>query len=186
MIIRKYFFDNIKYYLFKSFTQQQVDGLNRYLDYFDDDNPPIPDKWHLDDRMFSYILATVYHETAATMTPVTEYGSASYLKGKPYYPYYGRGDVQLTWKDNYATQDVKLGLSGKLVSDPDLALDPTISLQVCVFGMLDGDFTGKKLADFFTDTLTDWYNARTIVNGHDRAADVATYAELFSNAITRD
>lgn len=186
MTHRKYFFDNIRYYLFGSLNQQQVDGLNRYLDYYDARNPPITDKYHLDDRMFAYILATVYHETAMTMTPVKEYGSESYLKSKKYYPWYGRGDVQLTWEDNYKRQDAKLQLNGELVSNPDLALDPEIALDICVLGMLDGDFTGKKLGDFFTDTLTDWYSARTIVNGYDRATDIAGYAEKFCNAITRE
>lgn len=185
MIIRKYFFDSVRASLFHSLSQDQVDGLNRYLDYFDLDNPEIPDKYHLDDRMFAYVLATVFHETAATMQPVTEYGSESYLKSKPYYPYYGRGDVQLTWKDNYATQSAKLGYQDAFVKNPDAVLDPGISLKVCVLGMLDGDFTGAKLGDFFTYQMTDWYNARTIVNGHDRATDVAGYAEAFCNAITR-
>ena len=35
------------------------------------------------------------------MWPITEYGSESYLKGKEYYPYIGRGFVQLTWENNY-------------------------------------------------------------------------------------
>lgn len=186
MIIRKYFFDNIRYYLFGSLNQSQVDGCNRYLDYFDSDqNPPIPDKHHLDDRMFAYVLATVYWETAQTMTPITEYGSESYLKSKPYYPFYGRGDVQLTWEDNYALQGDKLGMGDDLVKNPDLVLRPDLSLTICVLGMLDGDFTGKKLGDYFTDTLTDWDDARRIVNGTDHAADIAAIAEKFCNAITR-
>jgi hypothetical protein len=185
MIHRKYFFDSIRHYLFGSLAQPQVDGLNRYLDYYDDENPPLPDAHHLDDRMFSYVLATVYHETAATMTPVKEYGSTSYLKSKSYYPWYGRGDVQLTWEDNYKFQDQKLGLNGALCANPDLALDPPTALAICVGGMLDGDFTGKKLADYFTDSLTDWVDARRIVNGTDRASDIAGYAEAFCNALTR-
>lgn len=184
-IHRKYFFDGVRAALYKSLAQSQVDGLNIFLDWYDDENPAIPDKYHLDDRMFAYVLATVYHETAATMQPIREYGSTSYLKSKPYYPYYGRGYVQLTWKDNYATQDQKLGLQGALVQDPDTALDPTIALQVILGGMCDGDFTGKRLANFFTDSLTDWVEARTIVNGHDRAHDVAAYAVDFVNAITQ-
>src|SRR5262245_5750392 len=183
-IHRDYFFDNIKYYLFKSFNQGQVDGLNVFLDWYDFENPPIPDKWHFDDRELAYVLATTYHETAATMQPIVEYGGDKYLKSKPYYPWYGRGYVQLTWEDNYRRQDEKLGLRGALLQNPDLALDPEIAKKVILFGMQDGDFTGKRLSQFFTDTLTDWYNARTIVNGHDRASDIARYGELFLNALT--
>jgi putative chitinase len=184
MIHRAYFFDNIKFYLFDSMQQSQVDGCNRFLDWYDSDNPPIPHKWHCDDRMLAYILATTYHETAFTMLPVTEYGSQSYLESKPYYPWHGRGYVQLTWEENYANQDEKLHLGGALLKNPDLALDPKIALPIIVYGMMDGDFTGEKLGDFFTDTVTDWHNARQIVNGLDKAAEIAGHAEKFLNAIS--
>jgi hypothetical protein len=190
MIHRDYFFDNIRYYLFKGFTQDQVNGLNVFLDWYDNENPDIPDKYHTDDRMLAYILATVYHETAQTMQPIEEYGKgASHSYGQPAGPYgqkyYGRGYVQLTWYDNYKRQDAKLELNHELEKNPALALDPNIALRICIFGMHDGDFTGKKLSKFFTDTETNWYDARTIINGHDRASDIASYAEKFHNAIGR-
>ena len=188
-IHRKYFFDNIRYYLFKSFTQSQVDGLNVFLDWYDDKNPPIPERYHLDDRMLAYILATTYHETAATMCPIAEYGKG---KGKKYgvpdpvtgQTYYGRGYVQLTWKDNYQRQDTKLKLGGTLVKKADRALEPDIALEVIISGMVDGDFTGKRLGQFFTDQITNWYDARTIVNGYDQASLIAGYGEKFLNAIS--
>lgn len=188
-IHRKYFFDNIKYYLFKKFNQGQVDGLNVFLDWFDSKNPPIPERYHLDDRMLAYVLATTYHETAATMQPIAEYGKG---KGKKYgvpdpqtgQTYYGRGYVQLTWKDNYQRQDTKLSLKGTLVKNADRALEPGIALEVIIGGMIDGDFTGKKLSQFFTDQVTNWYDARTIVNGYDQASLIAGYGEKFCNAIT--
>lgn len=184
-IHRDYFFDSIRYYLAGgSLSQGQVEGCTALLDWFDNDNAPIPDQHHLDDRMLAYCLATTWHETAFTMQPVKEYGSESYLKSKPYYPWYGRGYVQLTWKDNYQKQDTKLGLKGALMKDPDLALDPKISTQVLLLGMADGDFTGKRLGNYFTSDLTDWYNARRIVNGTDKANEIAKYGELFCNAIT--
>jgi len=183
-IHRDYFFDNIKYYLFKTMNQDQVDGCNVFLDWFDLENPPIPERYHIDERCLAYILATTYHETAFTMQPVLEYGSQSYLKSKKYWPWVGRGYVQLTWKENYEAQDRKLGLSGALIQNPDLALDPEVAKKVIIFGMYDGDFTGKRLGDYFTDTLTDWYNARRIVNGTDRASTIAGYGEKFLNALT--
>jgi putative chitinase len=185
MIHRDYFFDNVRHYLGSgSLTQDQVDGCTVLLDWFDTENPPIPEQHHLDDRMFAYCLATAWHETAFTMQPVTEYGGEDYLKSKPYYPWYGRGYVQLTWDYNYQKQDDKLTLGGKLMADPDLALDPTIATKILLLGMADGDFTGKRLGNYFTDDLSDWYNARRIVNGTDKANDIAKYGELFCNAIT--
>lgn len=180
MIHRAYFFDSVRHYLDadRSLSPEQVDGLEALLGYYDS-----PAGADFDDRMFAYILATTWHETAFTMQPIQEYGSQAYLQAKPYYPWFGRGYVQLTWEDNYKRQDEKLGLRGALMQDPDLALTPPVAVPVLFSGMRDGDFTGKTLAAFFTVDLTDWYNARTIVNGHDCAADIAAYAEKFLNAI---
>jgi len=183
-IHRDYFFENIKYYLFVTMNQQQVDGCNVFLDWYDNENPPLPEKYHIDDRCLAYILATTYHETAMTMQPIKEYGGQTYLKSKPYYPWFGRGYVQLTWEENYRKMDAKLGLRGALIQNPDLALDPEVAKKVIITGMYDGDFTGKRLGQFFTESITDWYNARTIVNGHDRAGDIAGYGEKFLNALT--
>jgi hypothetical protein len=190
MIHRDFFFDSIRHYLTGgSLTQEQVDGATVLLNWYDTENPPIPERRHLDDRMFAYCLATAWHESAFTLQPIEEYGKG---KGKPYgtpdgpygQVYYGRGLVQLTWYENYKRQDDKLALRGELVKQADLALDSVLAVQILLGGMADGDFTGKTLATYFTDELTDWYNARRIVNGTDKAADIAAYAEKFCNAIT--
>jgi hypothetical protein len=170
----------------QSFDQNQVDGLSALLDYYE--TVGIEGVGDYDDRYFAYICATTWHETACTCQPIAEYGKGA---GKPYGQpagpygqcYYGRGYVQLTWYDNYVCQDTKLALGGALVKDPDLALDPEIATQILFGGMRDGDFTGKKLADYFTPTVTDWYNARRIVNATDQATTIAGYAEKFLNAI---
>jgi putative chitinase len=187
MIQRKYFFDSVRGSLFAgSLNQSQVDGLNALLDYAESNL--------VDDRHLAYVLATTFHETAQTMQPIAEYGKG---KGKSYgnpagpygQCYYGRGYVQLTWYDNYVKQDKKLGLNDELVKNADLALDPTIAMQVLFQGMNDGDFTGVGLPKYITcknvetDT-TDFYNARKIVNGLDCAQQIQGYAQKFANAIT--
>lgn len=186
-IQRKYFFDSVRSSLFAgSLTQSQVDGMNAILDYAAGSGT--------DDRHLAYILATSFHETAQKMQPIREYGQG---KGKKYgvadpatgQTYYGRGHVQLTWKENYQKQDQKLGLGGELVKNADLALDPTISLQILFGGMTDGDFTGVGLPKYITCTdvetdTTDFYNARKIVNGLDCATLIQGYAQKFANAIT--
>lgn len=185
MIHRDYFFDSIRHYLAGgSLTPEQVDGCTVLLDWFDHENPPLPHRWHQSDRTFAYCLGTTWHETAFTMQPVIEYGSQEYLESKPYYPWVGRGLVQLTWEENYQKQDDKLKLGGALMQNPDLALDPEIATKILLCGMADGDFTGKTLGMYFTDDLTDWYNARRIVNGTDKASEIAAYAEKFANALT--
>ncbi len=186
-IQRKYFFDSVRESLFGGdINQGQVDGLNLLLDYAENNG--------YDDRHLAYILATTYHETAQTMQPIAEYGKG---KGKKYgnpdpqtgETYYGRGYVQLTWKDNYQKQDDKLGLGGSLVKQPDLAMDPEIALQILFGGMYDGDFTGVGLGQYVTckdptSDTTDYYNARKVVNALDCADQIKGYAIKFANAIT--
>jgi hypothetical protein len=46
-----------------------------------------------------HFLAQIYHETNRFRSTEEE-GASSYLAGKNYYPFYGRGLMQLTWKGN--------------------------------------------------------------------------------------
>ena len=52
-----------------------------------------------------------------------------------------------------------------------------------MIGMRDGTFTGKRLADYFTAKTSDWVNARKIVNGLDRAKDIAGYGRRFHSEL---
>lgn len=150
-------------------TSDQVEGCERILDYRDNTWGGMPD------NELAYVLATVKWETAHTMQPVKEYGSENYLKSKKYYPYYGRGLVQITWKDNYA----KFGVADR----PDDALKWPAALDILFRGMIFGMFTGKKLADYITDNTHDYINARRIINGTDKAKDIANIAEKFRTAL---
>jgi len=179
---RTYYFDGVRGPLFAgAMTQPQVDGQTALLD--------AAEQRGWDDRWLAYLLATAYHETARTMQPIAEYGQG---KGKPYgvpdgpygQVYYGRGFVQLTWYDNYQTQDQKLRLNGQLVRIADTALDLQIATDIIFGGMQDGDFTGVGLPKYISATQTDFYNARKIVNGLDQASTIAGYAVTFANALT--
>lgn len=134
----------------------------------------------------AYILATVKHETAHTMQPIREYGKG---RGKKYGKIdstgkapYGRGYVQLTWRFNYERADKELGLKGKLAADYDLALDPKIAVKILVKGCVEGWFTGKKLSDYLPK---DYVNARRVVNGTDKAQEIANLAEQFEQALLK-
>ena len=89
--------------------------------------------------------------------------------------YRGRGLVQITGRDNYA----KYGIA----DEPDKALDPVKAVEILFDGMINGRFTGKRLADYFSATVSDWAGARKIINGTDRAADIAGYAKKFAAAL---
>ncbi|WP_113392226.1 hypothetical protein [Rhizobium sp. SYY.PMSO] len=89
--------------------------------------------------------------------------------------YRGRGLVQITGRENYD----KYGI----VDDPDMALDPSKATEILFDGMINGRFTGKRLADYFNATVSDWIGARKIINGTDRALDIAGIAKKFIAAI---
>lgn len=168
---RKRFYGELRSTLSKGGLQQsQVDGIEAILDEWDS-------RELSDTRCLAYILATAWHETGQTMQPIEEWGKG---RGKAYPPYYGRGHVQLTWERNYKVMSHIIGVD--LVSNPALALDMSNSVKILFEGMIAGLFTGKKLADYFSAN-TDWQNARRIINGTDRAVDVAAYAKRFHSAI---
>lgn len=133
----------------------------------------------------AYILATSQWETGHSHMPVKEAyyvspaAQEAYLKKKDYYPAYGRGLVQLTWDYNYKRADDELGLHGALANDYDLALDEDISIQVIIKGMMEGWFTTKALPRYVDLQHSDFYNARRVVNGLDKAAEIADLATKY-------
>lgn len=138
----------------------------------------------------AYVLATSYHETAGALRPIREYGKGA---GKPYgkpgrnggqLPY-GRGDVQITWDQNYERADRELGLDGALIANYDLALDPAISARIIVRGLEQGWFTGKRLGDYLPARadIHQFANARRTVNALDKAVLIAGYAITFQDGI---
>ncbi|ABC90087.1 hypothetical conserved protein [Rhizobium etli CFN 42] len=161
-----------------------------------------------DRRWLAYILATAYHETAYTMQPVRETlaesdvraveileaafaaGRLSWVKAPYWRPdedgrcWLGRGLVQLTHKRNYEAMSALTGID--LVADPDRAMEMEAAVTILIEGMLQGSFTGHKLADHLNATTEDWVNARRIVNGTDRAEKLAGYATAFHAALRPD
>jgi len=129
------------------------------------------------------VLATVDHETAHTFQPVKEAywldDPDAYMKKHhpDYYPDYGRGYVQLTWKNNYDKYGKLVGKD--LVAKPDLALDPEVALFVLVHGFKTGAFTGHKLADHVNADKTDFLNARRCINATDKQHEIADIANKY-------
>jgi hypothetical protein len=185
MFDRDIYFDNVRDSLFEgALTQQQVDGQAIMLALFESRYTGTPMN---DLRWLAYCLATVYHECATKMWPVVEYGSQSYLQSKSYYPYIGRGFVQLTWEDNYRSASAALGLidDRDLVDHPELALDSLIAARIMFRGMAEGWFTGKKLGQYFNDNIDDPKNARQIINGNDDDTLIAGYHNEFLGALRK-
>ena len=131
----------------------------------------------------AYIIATVEHETAKTFQPVRElfWKSEDFRKRLPYYPYYGRGYVQLTHRRNY--QEYSDILNIDMVKNPDIALQHDIAVFVLVHGFYTGIFTGYKLQKFINPNLCNYFDARKCINGLDKASYIARLAEEYEEKI---
>lgn len=173
--------------------QGETDGCNAILDACAD----WPVEWQ------AYALATAYHETAHTMQPIAERGGEAYLNRR-YGPeglnpalakrlgntqpgdgarYCGRGFVQITGRANYAAMGRRLGVG--LEQMPQLALEPMTAAMILRAGMSEGRFTGKSLGDYFGPRKCDPKGARRIINGTDRADEIAGYFERFRAALAQ-
>lgn len=172
---------------FGHLAQSQVDGFNAVLDAIE--SAPISHQ--------AYMLATAWHETNGTMRPVREayWLSEEWRKTHlRYYPWYGRGYVQTTWKPNYARLDAEAaeaGLiqSGDILANPDLAMRPDLAALALRRGMDEGWFTTKKMSDYLPGGADDiasedqFEAARHIINGVDCAHGIAAYALNFQRAV---
>lgn len=185
-------------------TTPQVQGLNELL------KAAGAAKWPL--SWTAYLLATAFHETNATMQPVREKGVgdkngngeddwfekydtgslAKQLGNTPAFDgdgqkWCGRGYPQITGAANYAKIDKALGLNGALTANPDMMLRADIASPATIIGMGRGLFTGKSCADYLPATgpatQAQFTQARRIVNGQDRASDIAAYAMFFQHSL---
>lgn len=164
----------------------------------------------------AYMLATAWHE--AKMTPVRENMNytakrirqvwptrpeAVQFAGQPIalanavygnrlgnrpgtndgYNMRGGGLDQLTGRENYA----KVGIADA----PDTILQPAVAVKSLVSGMTLGRYRGRKLADYFTATTSDFEGARDIINADRNRKEgnttvgkiVASYAQAFDDAL---
>lgn len=150
-----------------------------------------------DPRYQAYILATVKRECGERFEPCTEIGGHAYFnKYEPRTPlgialgnthdgdgfkYRGRGYVQLTGRTNYAMMSHMILCD--VLTNPDATLVPETAYWIMSKGLILGSFTGHKLRDFFSPTVTDWVNARKCVNGLDHAKEIAQDAIKFKEIL---
>ena len=180
MINRKIFFEQYKNMLDpnRKLDAKEVSAIDEFLDYVD------ANIGKLQMNQWAYFFATVFHETNAAFLPVRE---AYWLsedwrkKNLRYYPYYGRGAVQITWFKNYQYYSKTMGVD--FVNYPDLMLVPKYSFRASLDGFINGIFTGKKISDYVNKDKADYVNARRVINGLDDANLIASYARLFENIL---
>lgn len=128
-------------------------------------------------NLYIGMIGTIAKESASTFEPVRE----AFFLGEPepaeayrrtlrYYPYYGRGYIQITWRDNYATYGRGVAELWQadpshpdfdLVGNPDQALDPDTSAAVSVLYFRD-HANGALL---HAARVRDWESVRRLVLG---------------------
>jgi len=206
---RPKFYDRVRDDLFNGkLSQAQVEGMEAILNFWE--APPIAPtgefkvNWEIRSLgWLAYMLATTYHETAHTMQPIDEYGGEKYFQKYDNFPelgnnqpgdgarFHGRGYVQLTGRTNYTgmTPVVRQFYPDcpDLTLDPDAVKNPNFAAVIMFYGMFVGSFTGRALKHYIGDPEreqeVDFYNARKIINGLDRAEAIAGYAVKFNAAL---
>lgn len=168
-------------------SSEQVAGCEAILKAWETQHPDGDIRW------LAYMLATTFHETAATMQPIREKGGAAYFRKyegrrdlgntKPGdgVTYHGRGYVQLTGRRNYERAGALT--HADLLAKPDLAMRPDYAATIMLDGMEKGWFTGKRLEHYFSGTKDDPVGARRIINGTDKANLIAGYHKAFLGAL---
>ena len=92
------------------------------------------------------------------------------------YRFRGRGLVQITGRANYRAYGIE--------DRPEAAMEPERAVTILIDGMRNGRFTGKRLDDYFCGSRADWVEARRIINGIDRAGEIARQARLYVLALS--
>ncbi len=103
--------------------------------------------------------------------------------------YFGRGQVQITWRENYDRSSQDAGVN--LVEQPEQMLVPVISAKILTRGIQDGRWNGsrpphrhKGIAHYLpTNGPDDLKNARRTVNLTDKWDLIAHYYRAFLKAI---
>jgi len=178
---------------FKDPNPSQIQGYDAIFDYWDKSDLT-------DNRWLAYALATAFHETGEDLQPVRE-GFASSdqgsinavtslfnrgIIGENYalreangQSYFGRGLVQITFGDNYKKLGKAIGIGNQLYDNPSLALNMDIAVKILFKGMVDGLYTTHSFRKYFFEDRTDWFNARKIINGLDKADLIEDYGQKF-------
>ncbi len=214
VVDRRAFFKKVRTYFHKrGLKAEQVATYNAILDYWDERPRMVDLRW------LAYILGTALHESGNRMTPVREAlgnsddqtiarldrsgGIYARLRrqGKTFWrrqpqhgnrAYFGRGLIQITHAYNYKRMGREIGLGDELYLNPNLALDPEISVKLLYVGMVKGLYRRDRrgphaLPRYFSPKLKgprQWIRARNIVNGGLFHADkIASKSKKFLKSI---
>lgn len=160
-------------------------GLDRLLGCMEKDPLLVDVRW------MAYMLATISIEHP-DFQPGIENGEKSYFKRyegingnrnfDDAYKYRGRGYVQLTGLDLYKNHEF---LVPGLLQNPDLAMISDNAYKIMSHGMRNGTYTGVGLSQYIYDDVCNYKSARQVVNGFDRADDIADLAREFEDILKK-
>lgn len=162
----------------KKLTQSEIGAISKFLDLYE------ASKSDFTKPQWAYIFATVFHETNGTFLPVKEayWLSETWRKNNlRYFPFYGRGYVQITWEGNYRKFSNILGVD--FVKYPDKVMEVGNAFFILTYGFMHGSFTGKKISDYINDNFKEYEGARRCINGTDKASMIANYARIFEEIL---
>jgi hypothetical protein len=146
-------------------------------------------RYRLSITQTAYVLATARHESRLGLLMVEQASGWSYdgrenlgnIEPGDGPRYRGRGYVRIVGRNSYSRWADELG--EPLVLRPELAAEPAIAAEIAVRGMKYGRFTGHSLAEYLSESATDYAGARRIIRGQDRASLVAGYARRYETAL---
>ena len=210
MKLSKEFWDTLRPMFNGSFSDGQFDGVQRITTALSRSGLPA--------TQAAYCLATAHHETGRRMQPVREgfaktdagaikavtslfnrgiirvnYALPDPITGKSYY---GRGLIQITWKDNYLKAQNKFN-GVDFVNNPDMVMEWQYTIPLLIRGMEEGMYrkSAKRPATLkryirpefqnYTTYLAQCIKARNIVNGDVRknGQRIAEYSAVYYNAL---
>lgn len=193
---QKKFFDTYRT-RFGPLNQSLVEALVFLIEQVEAD-PRFPGS-RKDRQQLAYCFATFKWETAHTMRPIDEFGTAERFN-RLYGPqtrvgqrlgntqpgdgarFHGRGYVQLTGRANYNRAGKVFAI--ELTTAPEKAKDPKLAYEIAIQGMKEGWFTGRRLDQFISGvTPPEYERARTIINGTDKAQTIADLARRFDEVL---
>ena len=186
-MLNEQFFAALRSSLYRgTISQPAVDGMNAICTAFEG----FTGAQRCSDDLAA-IMATCYLETGPNMNlSIRELGKG---EGKTYGDptgdyhnvYYGRGPCQITWLENYARAEKRMGVH--FVQYPDLMCDPRYGIPYMIDAMYAGLFTAKGLRNYITPGVVtpfaQFQLARAIINGTDKAAEYASYCQKFQTAL---
>lgn len=116
------------------------------------------------------VIATVAIETASTFLPVREafWMSEDWRKANHrYYPFDGRGYIQLTWETNYRAAGEALGID--LLGNPERAMVPSVAADILAWFWATNGVKSKDGSRWYSlpelCRARDWEWVRRVVQG---------------------